>query len=83
MKTRHAQAIRFGILAARHIMARDRMTPHQIDYLEGCHASGWIIGDFGTGKAFDQECQELLSRAALRGHAKKAAILRERWLARD
>ena len=51
-----AQRIRFGILAARHSLARHRLTPDQVDDLEGMELSGWRIGDAGTLKAFDREC---------------------------
>ena len=61
MNAYQAQRIRFGILAARHTLARERMTPDQIDYLEGCEAHGWIVGDAGTIKAFDRECLRLQS----------------------
>lgn len=81
MNAYQAQRIRFGILAARHIYTRETMTADQIDYLEGCEAHGWIVGDAGTLKAFDRECQELQSRAALRAHEKRADALRARWLA--
>jgi len=77
-----AQRIRFGILAARHTLARDRMTPDQVDYLEGCGASGWIIASSrATVKAFDREYSELQSRLALKAHGKRAAELRGRFLA--
>lgn len=59
MNAYQAQRIRFGILAARHTLARHRMTPDQLDYLEGCEAVGWRRGDAGTRKAFDRECRNL------------------------
>jgi hypothetical protein len=83
-----AQRIRFGILAARHMYARDRLTPEQVEYLEGCEIAGWRAGNAGTRDAYDREfesCQERLlevkSRAALRAHGHKAAALRKKWLA--
>jgi putative IMPACT (imprinted ancient) family translation regulator len=76
-----AQRIRFGILAARHIYDREAMTPGQVDYLEGCEANGWMIGDGGTVKAFEREASEILSRRALKAHGKRAAELRKRWMA--
>jgi len=36
-----SQRIRFGILAARHTLERDRLTPDQTDYLENCAGYGW------------------------------------------
>ena len=62
MNAYQAQRIRFGILAARHRHARDRMTPDQVDYLEGCEAVGWIVGDAGTIKAYDRERARLIER---------------------
>lgn len=43
MTRAQAQRLRFGILAARHALERDRLTDWQVDYLEGCEASGWAI----------------------------------------
>lgn len=57
-----AQRIRFGLLAARHTLARGTMTPDQVDYLEGCEAVGWIIGDAGTVKAYDREVARLWAK---------------------
>lgn len=48
-----AQRIRFGILAARHMLERWRLTPDQVDYLEGCEAVGWGMRD--SRKAYEQE----------------------------
>lgn len=36
-----AQRLRFGILAARHALERDRLTEGQVDYLENCRGFGW------------------------------------------
>lgn len=55
-----AQRIRFGILAARHALERDRLTPWQEDYLEGCEASGWLIKD--SIDAHDHEWIAALTR---------------------
>ena len=55
-----AQRLRFGILAARHMYARDAMTADQIDYLEGCVCAGWRIRD--SLKAFRRECQMIAAR---------------------
>jgi len=41
VKPRKAYRLRFGILAARHALERDRLTWWQLDYLEGCHVIGW------------------------------------------
>jgi len=62
MNAYQAQRIRFGILAARHLYDREAMTPDQVDYLEGCEAHGWMIGDAGTLKAFERECEQILDR---------------------
>lgn len=42
---RRAQRIRFGILAARHHHQPGRLTPWQVEYLEGCAAVGWRVRD--------------------------------------
>lgn len=62
MNAYQAQRIRFGILAARHMLERDRLTPGQVDYLEGCELVGWRIGDEGTRKAFDHEVDNVIER---------------------
>lgn len=41
MRTNKAQRLRFGILAARHSLERDRLTDDQVEDLEGCGAVGW------------------------------------------
>ena len=66
MNAYQAQRIRFGILAARHVFARDRMTPGQVEDLEGMETVGWIVGDAGTRKAFDRECLRLQTAARRR-----------------
>lgn len=43
LRSAQAQRIRFGILAARHVLERDRLTPDQVEYLEGCEAAGWAV----------------------------------------
>ena len=48
-----AQRIRFGILAARHMLERGRLTEGQVDDLEGMRESGWRRND--SLKAFDRE----------------------------
>ena len=50
-----AQRIRFGILAARHMLERGRLTESQVEDLEGMELSGWRAGDAGTRKAFRRE----------------------------
>ena len=60
MKPASAPRLRFGILAARHVMERDRLTPWQVDYLEGCEASGWTIAD--AQRAYDRETWAVLHR---------------------
>jgi len=66
MNAYQAQRIRFGILAARHLLARDQMTPDQVDYLEGCEATGWRIWDAGVRKAFDRESETLANARKVR-----------------
>lgn len=53
MTPRQAQRLRFGVLAARHVMERDRLTPWQVDYLEGGLDVGWIPED--SQRAYDRE----------------------------
>lgn len=48
-----SQRIRFGILAARHMLERHRLTGWQVDDLEGCVAAGWKYRD--SQRAFDRE----------------------------
>lgn len=60
MRASTAQRLRFGILAARHAMERDRLTPSQIDYLEGCLDVGWIPED--SQRAYDHETWAVLHR---------------------
>lgn len=63
MNAYQAQRIRFGILAARHTLAREAMTPDQVDYLEGCEAVGWRVGNAGTRKAYEREVFNIRNRA--------------------
>lgn len=60
MTPHKAQRIRFGILAARHALERDRLAPWQVDYLEGCEASGWTPLD--AHKAYSRETNAALTR---------------------
>ena len=69
MNAYQAQRIRFGILAARHMIEWERMTPDQVDYLEGCEAHGWIAGDAGVQKAFDRESERLAQARKVRPRA--------------
>lgn len=62
MNAYQAQRIWFGILAARHTLARGTMTPDQVDYLEGCEAVGWRVGNAGTRKAYDRELAKLWAK---------------------
>ena len=55
-----AQRIRFGILAARHMLERWRLTGSQVDDLEGMELSGWRVHD--SHKAFDRECLRVAHR---------------------
>lgn len=63
--TYQSQRIRFGILAARHMLERWRLTPAQVDDLEGCLASGWKYRD--SQKAFDHEIHAATLRQIRRG----------------
>lgn len=79
-----SQRIRFGILAARHMLERGRLTVGQVDDLEGCKSSGWkyqdALNSFDASFATSSEHMlGLKSRAALRAHDRKAARKR-RWL---
>lgn len=67
MNQNQAQRIRFGILAARHRVERGRLTPWQVDYLEGCRAVGSGAGNDGSVKAFRKEADAALTRK--HGHA--------------
>ncbi|SDK80629.1 hypothetical protein [Arthrobacter sp. ok362] len=62
MNAYQAQRIRFGILAARHMFERGRITAAQVDDLEGMEMAGWKICAFGVGKAFDRECEQIFDR---------------------
>lgn len=62
MKTTTAQRLRFGILAARHMLERDRLTGWQVDDLEGMEAVGWRIGRYGTVKAMNREIDNWMRR---------------------
>lgn len=64
-----AQRIRFGILAARHMLERHRLTAGQVEDLEECVLAGWKYRD--AQKAFDQEHANIEQR-----------IRRRKWLAR-
>lgn len=72
MTSTQAQRLRFGILAARHALERWRLTEGQVDDLEGMELAGWIVGDWGTQRAFDQE---------YKAHGLRAAELRKKWMA--
>ena len=57
MNAYQAQRIRFGILAARHMLERGRLTPGQVEDLEGMEMVGWRRGDAGTKKAYKRESE--------------------------
>ena len=59
-----AQRLRFGILAARHALERDRLTNDQADYLEGCGAVGWRKED--SWAAYKREACKAAGRVLLR-----------------
>jgi hypothetical protein len=80
VRTTKAQRIRFGVLAARHQLERGRLTDWQVDYLEGMELAGWIIGDWGTLRAYEQEYSEARSRVALKEFGPRAAALRKKWM---
>lgn len=56
-----AQRIRFGVLAARHMLERWRLTPDQVDYLEGCCAHSWKVRD--SYPAYKRERDAIRKRA--------------------
>ena len=62
MNAYQSQRIRFGILAARHMLERDRLTDWQRDDLEGMRVSGWRVAKDGTVKAFRKESDAALMR---------------------
>ena len=78
MRTSKAHRIRFGILAARHHHERSRLTPWQIDYLEGCEAVGWRVRD--SWKAFRHEAEATYRRfLAAEWQAYLAGRISEFW----
>jgi hypothetical protein len=60
MTTYRAQRLRFGILAARHTIERDRLTEDQLDFLEGCETVGWAIKY--SRKAYAREIDNAVKR---------------------
>lgn len=56
-----SQRIRFGILAARHMLERGRLTDSQVEDLEGCVLAGWKYRD--AQKSFDAEYEAAMLRA--------------------
>ena len=56
-----AQRIRFGILAARHMLERERLTEGQVNDLEGMEFSGWRVHD--SHAAFNREAKKAMRRA--------------------
>lgn len=61
MNTYAAQRIRFGILAARHMLERGRLTVGQVEDLEGMRESGWKYQD--ALNSFDAEFESASERA--------------------
>lgn len=55
-----SQRIRFGVLAARHMLERRRLTGWQLDDLEGMEGAGWRVRD--SRKAFDAEFEAAMLR---------------------
>ena len=64
-----AQRIRFGILAARHMLERERLTESQVEDLEECVLSGWKYRD--AQKSFDREHFNIRQRAHKRKWLRK------------
>jgi hypothetical protein len=60
MNAYQAQRIRFGILAARHTLERNRLTPGQVDDLEGAEMVGWKVQD--SYKAYRREREAVNAR---------------------
>ena len=60
MTPTQAQRIRFGILAARHMLERHRLTDWQRDDLEGMRESGWRRRD--SLDAFNAEFEAAMLR---------------------
>jgi hypothetical protein len=71
MNAYQAQRIRFGILAARHTLERHRLTPGQVDDLEGMEVAGWSASHGGVAKAFERE----------RSNARRREMRSQGWLA--
>ena len=66
MTSSQAQRIRFGILAARHMLERGRLTDWQVEDLEGMECAGWKVGD--SNKAFNVELNNALIRSFYNDH---------------
>jgi len=57
-----SQRVRFGILAARHELERHRLTPDQVEDLEGMEFEGWQKRD--SRRAYNAEWFAALCRIA-------------------
>ena len=64
-----AQRIRFGILAARHMLERGRLTPEQEYDLDGMVSCGWKSKY--AQKSFDRERASILRRVRRRQWLRK------------
>lgn len=64
MTRAQAQRLRFGILAARHELERHRLTPDQVEDLEGMEFEGWQKRD--SRRAFDKEFERAWIRVMTR-----------------
>lgn len=76
MKAKHAARARYGILAARSMFARGRLTPWQIDVIEWA-TTGSIMDNGLTLKAFGREADRLV-RAQIAGFDDQIKAITER-----
>ena len=76
MNAYQSQRIRFGILAARHMLERGRLTDSQVDDLEGMELSGWRVHD--SHKAFDREYESATERRRTQQRERRADLDRRK-----
>ncbi len=76
MKAKYAARARYGILAARHMFARERLTPWQVDVIEWA-TPGAIMDNSLTLKAFGVEADKIV-RARIAGFDEQIKNIVER-----
>ena len=63
IRARHAERIRYGILAAREDFEEERLTPSQNAFLTECrHGALLMLDDTGTRKPYDREIANIFRR---------------------